>query len=680
MKLGNIKIKTKLMGSFIIMIMLLCIAGYAGYVGISKINYQNKIGALANRSLVDTGDAQSHSLRYIIYGDTRYSDELQDEVKNAIDQIKKAKQLMLSAENKKKADDTIQKLMTYSEINKSFKELEEKKATVAKTRQTAANDTLNKLKEVIEASWNYALNTEKKGKLDKPAVQRVMLIQNARNATNRFRILANKYQLAVKPEKQDEIAKEWINEIDNVQSILIEGKGKMRSPETIAKIDDCMAALSTYRKGVNEFRKINREQRELQKKMKETIGVVMGNARNVRDGVNKAVVAATKSAERTVVFMIIFSTLFGLGIAWLISTAINTPLSKCVSFANRLADGDLTAQLDIDQKDEIGMVCNAMKDMASKLKEIVISISSAATNIAGGSQQVSSSAEELSQGSSEQAASAEEVSASMEEMASNIVQNTDNAYQTEKISTQAADDAKEGGQAVKETVVAMKEISEKISIIEEIARQTNMLALNAAIEAARAGEHGKGFAVVAAEVRKLAERSQVAAREITQLSGTSVEVAEKAGELLEKMLPAIQKTAELVQEISAAGNEQKAGAEQINKAIQELDQVVQQNATASEELASTSEELSSQAAQLESTIRFFKLDSQTGNLDSYTNYEKYKINSTDKEKSSGAANSSNLNGAHTDKVRSAAVSPRAQTTGIQLEMEQPEIDSDFVRF
>jgi methyl-accepting chemotaxis protein len=192
-------------------------------------------------------------------------------------------------------------------------------------------------------------------------------------------------------------------------------------------------------------------------------------------------------------------------------------------------------------------------------------------------------------------------------MSANIKQNADNATQTEKIANKAASDAIEGGNAVSQTVAAMKQIANKISIIGEISRQTNLLALNAAIEAARAGEHGKGFAVVASEVRKLAERSQKAAAEITELSGTSVAVAEKAGGLLARILPDVQKTAELVQEITAASREQDTGTTQISKAIQQLNQVIQQNASASEQMAATSEELASQAGRLQSTIGFFKL-------------------------------------------------------------------------
>jgi methyl-accepting chemotaxis protein len=305
----------------------------------------------------------------------------------------------------------------------------------------------------------------------------------------------------------------------------------------------------------------------------------------------------------------LFALLFGVMLSYFITRSITNPLKEAVTLSNKLADGDLTVTIADGGQDEAGQLLVAMQNMLAKLREIVGEVKSAAANVASGSQELSSSAEEMSQGASEQAAAAEEASASMEQMTSNIRQNADNALQTEKIAVKSAAAALEGGKAVEETVTAMKDIAKKISIIEEIARQTNLLALNAAIEAARAGEHGKGFAVVASEVRKLAERSQKAAAEISSLSASSVDVAEKAGQLLNFMVPDIQKTAELVQEINAASREQDLGAEQINKAIQQLDQVIQQNASASEEMASTSEELSSQAEQLYTSVAFFRLDS-----------------------------------------------------------------------
>jgi methyl-accepting chemotaxis protein len=357
------------------------------------------------------------------------------------------------------------------------------------------------------------------------------------------------------------------------------------------------------------------------------------------------------TARGLILVVLLLCAAVGIALAIIIGNAISKSLKAGVVAANQLAKGDLSVRIDNPSQDEAGQLLRAldatvksmeevteaaeqiakgnltveikprseadslMKALAAmlaKLSDVVVEVKCSADNVASGSADLSQSSQQLSQGATEQASSIEEISSSMEQMSSNIKQNADNATQTEKIALKAASDAKEGGEAVAKTVDAMKQIASKISIIEEIARQTNLLALNAAIEAARAGEHGRGFAVVASEVRKLAERSQRAAGEITELSGSSVKIAEHAGELLGKILPDVQKTSELVQEITAASREQDAGATQINKAIQQLDQVIQQNASGSEETSSTSEELAGQAAQLQTAIAFFQIGDGRG--------------------------------------------------------------------
>jgi len=357
---------------------------------------------------------------------------------------------------------------------------------------------------------------------------------------------------------------------------------------------------------------------------------------------------------------------------WIAAGSITRPIIKGVRFAELVASGDLSQTLDVQAKDEVGQLANALNTMVSKLKDVVENVKTASGNVASGSQELSGSSKEMSQGATEQAAAAEEASASMEQMNANIRQNADNALQTEKIAQQSAQNAKQGGEAVAKTVHAMKDIAEKISIIEEIARQTNLLALNAAIEAARAGEHGKGFAVVAAEVRKLAERSQAAAAEISNLSSSSVEISVEAGQMLEKMVPDIQRTAELVQEIAAASKEQEAGADQVNKAIQQLDQVIQQNASASEEMASTAGELNSQADQLQEIIAFFKIDTHQAFASG---------TSKSSTKTTGRSNLKLGHGADRPTPLKPAKS-NSSAQGVQLDMSnvRDDLDNEFERF
>lgn len=444
--------------------------------------------------------------------------------------------------------------------------------------------------------------------------KKITLVNDIIDLGNAVRLAAWKSQAQREPSIiQDAYAK-----FDAMKDKFSELRKIVRTPEDIKRIDLTEQAALDYKQAMVSFLDFWLKNVDIGKKRTEVGDSVVLEARTVAvagmesTGLIAAdAVSSLKSASNIMIIGLIIALILGLSIAFFITRAITKPIIMGVKFAETVANGDLSQRLDIVQKDEIGQLANALNNMVDKLKEVVANVQSAADNVASGSQELSASSEEMSQGSTEQAAAAEEASSSMEQMAANIRQNADNAMQTEKIASKSAADAKAGGDSVAKTLTAMKEIASKISIIEEIARQTNLLALNAAIEAARAGEHGKGFAVVAAEVRKLAERSQHAAAEISELSGSSVEVAEQAGTMLTAMVPDIQRTAELVQEISAACKEQDTGAEQVNQAIMQLDQVIQQNASASEEMASTSEELSAQAEQLQDTISFFKVDTRT---------------------------------------------------------------------
>jgi len=290
---------------------------------------------------------------------------------------------------------------------------------------------------------------------------------------------------------------------------------------------------------------------------------------------------------------------------------IRASLQEANRVVNDLSKGDLRIELNVRGKDEVGQLLTNLKHMVERLKEVIASVLTSAHNISAASGEMSATSESLSQGANEQAASAEEVSSSMEEMAANIQQNTENAQQTEKIAVKAAHDITEGNQAVIETVQSIKTIAERIAAINSIAQKTDLLAINAAIEAARAGVNGKGFAVVATEVRKLAELSQGSAKEIKNVAAKGVTLAERSGDLLQQIVPGIQKTAQLVQEITAANEEQNAGSNQINTAVQQLNHVTQRNASASEELASSAQELMAQAHELKEAVNFFKIDVQT---------------------------------------------------------------------
>ncbi|MFH1739993.1 MAG: Cache 3/Cache 2 fusion domain-containing protein [bacterium] len=319
----------------------------------------------------------------------------------------------------------------------------------------------------------------------------------------------------------------------------------------------------------------------------------------VATALNAMVLLTVIAAVILVAIFIVFS--------FILSGRIANPLRKAAVFAQRVAEGDLTQNIQVRQKDEVGQLASALNHMSENLRDVMSRIQSASGQVASSSEELSASAQNLSSATTEQASSLEETSAAIEELASSVEQNAENSKSANEIARTAARDAEKGGNAVLETVEAMRKIANQIAIVDDIADQTNLLALNAAIEAARAGEMGKGFAVVAVEVRKLAERSQQAAKEISELAGNSVERAEKAGQLIQQIVPDIRKTAELVEEITTSCQEQSSGANQIRNAVSSLDQVTQQNSATSEETAAASEELSGQAQVMQEMISRFQI-------------------------------------------------------------------------
>jgi methyl-accepting chemotaxis protein len=316
---------------------------------------------------------------------------------------------------------------------------------------------------------------------------------------------------------------------------------------------------------------------------------------------------AYSRARRIALIVFVLTLLLAAGGAYAVTRTITVPIQQAVEHAEAIAAGDLCRTIQVSDKSETGKLLQSMHDMSTKLSAIICDVREGSSAVASAAAQVSASSQSLSQGTSEQAASVEETSSSLEQMNASITQNAENSRKVEQVAEKGALAAEESGGAVQETVVAMKQIAAKISVIEDIAYQTNLLALNAAIEAARAGDQGRGFAVVAVEVRKLAERSQLAAKEISDLASNSVAVAEHSGELLVDLVPAIRRTAELVQEVTAASTEQSSGVTQINRAMSQVDSVTQRNASSAEELSSTAEELAAQSEQLQQLMTFFKV-------------------------------------------------------------------------
>ncbi len=375
----------------------------------------------------------------------------------------------------------------------------------------------------------------------------------------------------------------YVNARNNAKKLLAE---KKRDEAMDVLMNEVMPDLAVYRASWIRF--IDLQSDAVQKSVKESAD-------------------AYARARRLALTVFLLTLLLASVGAYAVTRTITVPIRQAVEHAEAIAAGDLNRAIAVSDNSETGKLLQSMADMKTKLSAIIRDVREGSSAVASAAAQVSASSQSLSQGTSEQAASVEETSASLEQMNASITQNAENSRKVEQVAEKGAHSAEESGEAVQETVLAMKQIAAKISVIEDIAYQTNLLALNAAIEAARAGDQGRGFAVVAVEVRKLAERSQLAAKEISDLASNSVSVAERSGQLLSELVPAIRRTAELVQEVTAASAEQSSGVTQINRAMSQVDSVTQRNASSAEELSSTAEELAAQSEQLQQLMTFFHI-------------------------------------------------------------------------
>ncbi len=591
-----------------------------------------------------------------------YYAKMREFIDEAVSEIKKPERASLIA----KVDNEVKEYGEYFEKVKKFRV----------ERNHYVNDVLNVAGPQMEQKLTRILETAERDNDMTAAVKAGHAMRNL--------LLARLYVVKFLDDNAQSSVDREGEEMAAFDKLLYELDRNLQDPERRRLLAEILDLKEKYSAAFGALTKIIFNRNEIISKNLDVIGPeIAKNVEDVKlsvmadqDVLGPKLQAANSQAIMLAVVISIIAIAVGIITAALIIRTISRQLGSdpadIANVAQNIAGGDLDLKF---AEPAIGVYGN-MRDMATQLTRVVSDVRAGASNVASGSTELSASAEGLSQGATEQAASIEEVSASIEEMASNIKQNTLNAQTTEDIALKSAADAQESGSAVSEAVAAMKNIAEKISIIEEIARQTNLLALNAAIEAARAGEHGKGFAVVAAEVRKLAERSGNAAGEISELSSSTVTVAEKAGDMLENLVPNIQKTAELVQEISSASAEQNSGAEQISKAITQLDSVIQQNASASEEMASTSEELSSQSAMLENTMSFFRVGGYGSS--SYSQPRALPVSSPRQEKPVAAAPAAPVAPVAASQPVASAAKSDAGFGGLSLDMEAD--DSDFEKF
>jgi methyl-accepting chemotaxis protein len=577
----NMKIGIKLLLGFFAVIVLTVVVGLAGWIGLSGVskraNNTENMGSIVQYIL----EARREEKNFIIRKDEASIKKQADAYEKTIALAKQAKDLFKLKKQQDQMDQIIEQVNNYQKTFLSYIEAE-----------NAKNQAMEKMRQDARQVLANAENQKNLRQTNNDLVNELMInLLMARKAEKEY-IISNDEKYKTEQKQYWGAAKNYAERINNQQST-------ENSRELLSNVE-------SYKSAFDQFVSLLDNQTDMDKTMVETARQAIATCKETQQEQVMLMKAETARSFSIISIFTLLAIALSIIITYAITSAIVNPVKKGVEFAQNIAGGDLTVTINVDRKDEIGQLVNALRQMAEKIKEIVLEVQEGANQITAASQEISSASQNMSQGATEQAASLEEISSSMEQMVANIKQNADNAQETQKIASQSVGAITTGSTSTMQSLDAMQNIANKILIINDIASQTNILALNAAVEAARAGDVGKGFAVVATEVRKLAERSRIAADEISILSKNGVAISQMSGQQLLDIVPQIEKTANLVQEITAASLEQDTGADQINSAIQQLNMVSQQNASASEEMAANSEELASQALSLQQIISYFK--------------------------------------------------------------------------
>ena len=577
----NMKIGIKLLLGFFAVIVLTIVVGLAGWIGLSGVSKRadntETMGSIVQYIL----EARREEKNFIIRKDDASIKKQADAYEKTIALAKQAKDQFTLKKHRDQMDQIIEQVNNYQKAFLTYVETENAKNQAMEKMRQAARQVLANAENLKSLRQS---NTELANEL-------IINLLMARKAEKEY-IISNDEKYKTDQKQYSVAAKNYAERIYNQQST--ENNHQL------------LSYVQNYNSAFDQFVSLLDNQTEMDKTMVATARQAIATCKETQQEQVMLMEAETARSFSIIGIFTLLAIALSIIITYAITSAIVNPVKKGVEFAQNIAGGDLTVSIDVDRKDEIGQLIIALRQMAEKIKEIVLEVQEGATQITAASQDISSASQNMSQGATEQAASLEEISSSMEQMVSNIKQNADNAQETQKIASQSVGAITTGSTSTMQSLEAMQNIASKILIINDIALQTNILALNAAVEAARAGEVGKGFAVVATEVRKLAERSRIAADEISILSKNGVAISQMSGQQLLEIVPQIEKTANLVQEITAASLEQDTGADQINSAIQQLNMVSQQNASASEEMAANSEELASQALSLQQVISYFK--------------------------------------------------------------------------